>query len=129
MNKPSGLLVKVRGDGEAFAAAATRSFGTAAIEVEPILTVPPPPRAAGAGVAAAQPSTWLRIGLKGATGANPWDDAHALMTPGSPFAVVGESGVEAVEPDVAQSWLSGQSDTTAADTQILCSFDDQSGDG
>jgi hypothetical protein len=128
MSKPSGLLVKVRGSGESFAAAATRSFGAAAIEIEPILTVPPPP-AAGAGIAAAQPSTWLRIGLKGATGPNPWDDAHALMTPGSPFAVAGVRGVEAVEPDLVQDWLSGRRDEAAADTQTFCSFDDQSGEG
>ena len=43
------LLVKVRGDGQAFAATARTAFGAAGIEVEPILSVPAPAAVSVAG--------------------------------------------------------------------------------
>ena len=56
------LLIKVRGDGAGFAAAAN-SLRIGAAEVEPILTVPPQP-GAGLGAAADRGATWLKLGAK-----------------------------------------------------------------
>ena len=98
------LLVKVRGDGKAFAAAARTAFGAAGIEVEPILSVPAPAAAPGAAAGPAQGSTWLRLGTA-MEDENPWDAAHRLVAPGSAFAAAGAAGVEAVEPDLVQTWL------------------------
>ena len=35
-----GILVKVKGDGGAFASAAAKSFGAGGLEIEPILHIP-----------------------------------------------------------------------------------------
>jgi hypothetical protein len=55
------LLVKVRGDGAAFAAAARTAFGAAAVEIEPILSVPA--SAGGPALGPASGSTWLRVAV------------------------------------------------------------------
>ena len=80
------LLVKVRGDGQAFAAATTNAFGAAAVTVEPILHVP---AAGGAalGVAGPAEATWLSVSTAGHP--NPWNEAYRLLAPGEPFAVAG----------------------------------------
>jgi hypothetical protein len=125
------LLVKVRGDGQAFAAAARTAFGAAAVEIEPILSVP-------AGVAGADPalgpasgSTWLRVAAAMAE-ENPWEAAHRLVAPGLGIAATGSAGIEAIEPDIVQSWLplpppvEGAGVAAAADR---CVFSDQDGSG
>ena len=124
------LLVKVRGDGQAFAATARTAFGAAGIEVEPILSVPAPAAGPGAAAGPAQGSTWLRVGTA-MVEENPWDAAHRLVAPGSAFAAAGAAGIEAVEPDFAQEWPlppdvdQGQA-LAAADR---CVFTDQDGGG
>lgn len=105
MAHSNGLLVKVRGDGQAL----TRAFGTAnsTWQVEPILTVPARAADGAFGVGATEAATWLRVN-RGASDANPWDRAHALFAPGSPFAAAGAlEGVEAIEPDLEQQWETG----------------------
>src|SRR6185295_3683983 len=126
------LLVKVRGDGQAFAATARTAFGAAGIEVEPILSVPAPAGPPGAAAGPAQGSTWLRVGTAMAE-ENPWDAAHRLVAPGSAFAAAGAAEIEAVEPDVVQAWLPvppdadhGAGVAAAADR---CVFSDQDGSG
>ena len=99
-----GLLIKVRGNGDAFAKAAAHSFGAAAVEVEPILRVPAPPSApAMEGMAASEAATWLRMKLKAPPPGTIWDQAHGLLAPGEPFALEGPP-IERVEPDFEQSW-------------------------
>ncbi|GEP61172.1 S8 family serine peptidase [Reyranella soli] len=124
----AGVLVKVRGDGQAFRLAAERSFGARAVSVEPILEVPPRPGDAGLGLAPTGRSTWLRVQLGSIETATAWDQAHALLSPGQPFAAAGVSGVEAVEPDVPQPWLPTPSEK-AADEAAFCAFDDQNMQG
>ena len=124
------ILVKVRGDGQAFAAAAGQSFGAAA-NVQPILSVPPQPAAPGAAAAPATGSTWLRVDVPTAS-ANPWDDAYGLAVPGQGFAAAALNDVEVIEPDIEQSWLplpqppEGPEVAAAADR---CSFLDQDRSG
>ena len=74
----------------------------AVVAVEPILRVPAQP-AAGA-VAATRAATWLRMRAKGSDSRNPWDQAHDLLDPAGPFAAAGAEIIEAVEPDLEQSW-------------------------
>ena len=52
------LLVKVRGDGAAFRAAASRELGAAESDIQPILTVPP--SAEGLSLAEDE-ATWLKV--------------------------------------------------------------------
>ena len=119
-----GVLVKVRGDGQAFRLAAERSFGARAVAVEPILQMPPRPGDAALGLAPSGRSTWLRVQLGSAETATAWDQAHALLMPGQSFAAAGVTGVEAVEPDVPQGWLPEPAEK-AADQAAFCAFDDQ----
>lgn len=82
-----GLLIKVRGNRDAFAKAASHSFGAAAVEIEPVLRVPAPPSApAMEGMAASEAATWLRMKLKAPPPGTIWDQAHGLLAPGEPFA-------------------------------------------
>jgi hypothetical protein len=126
------LLVKVRGDGKAFAAAARTAFGAAGIEVEPILSVPASAAAPGAAAGPAQGSTWLRVGTAMAE-ENPWDAAHRLVAPGSAFAAAGAAGIEAVEPDFVQEWPlppdveRGAGVAAAADRCVFSDQDDRGG--
>ena len=75
------LLVKVRGNGKAFAKAAATAFGAGAADIEPILEVPARKADAALGLAAASRSTWLRVGFAAADD-NPWDLAHGMLGPG-----------------------------------------------
>ena len=120
------ILVKVRGNGQAFTAAAGQSFGAAEADVQPILSVPPQPAAPGAAAAPAIGSTWLRVDVPTAS-ANPWDDAHGVAAPGQGFAAAALDDVQVIEPDIVQSWLpvpelEGPGIAAAADR---CSFLDQ----
>jgi hypothetical protein len=127
----ASLLVKVAGDGTSFRVAAAHAFGAAAIEVEPILSVPPP---AGAPSLAATGATWMRVGAPDTT-SNPWDQAHALLQPGAAFAATGMPPIQAIEPDLAQQWATwppshGEDDLPVAeDLEKFCKFDDQDPDG
>ena len=68
----------------------------------------------------------MRVDLGSAQAATPWEQAHALLTPGQPFAAAGVTGVEAIEPDLDQPWLPPPSQM-AASQQAFCTFDDQDG--
>jgi hypothetical protein len=99
-----GLLVKVRGSGDAFAKAAAHSFGATAVEVEPILRVPAQPHPpAMEGMAPSEAATWLRLKLKAPPPGTIWDQAHALLAAGEPFAMEAQP-IQSVEPDFEQSW-------------------------
>lgn len=124
----AGVLVKIRGNGQAFRVAAERSFGARAVSIEPILDVPPRAGDARLGLAPSGRSTWMRVDLGSAQAATPWEQAHALLTPGQPFAAAGVTGVEAIEPDLAQPWLPPPSQMAASE-QAFCTFDDQDGSG
>lgn len=100
MSDQNALLVKVRGNGKAFASAVGKAFGVSNVEIQPILSVPS--RAKGPGVAAQSASTWMRVGI-GGEGGGAWDRAHALLAPGHSFASSGTS-IEAIEPDLLQQW-------------------------
>lgn len=127
-----GVLVKVKGDGRAFATAAVKSFGAGALDIEPILRVPERGKgkkafAGGAG------ATWLRVRRSGAEPGNAWDLAHALLDPAQGFAAAGPRGIEAVEPDIEQAWLPAEPEPgkgfAAGSKAELCAFDPQSNDG
>ncbi len=127
-----GVLVKVKGDGRAFATAAAKSFGAGALDIEPILRVPA--KAAGKkGLAADAGSSWLRVQNAGA--GNPWDLAHDLLDPGQPFSAAAQSGIEAVEPDLEQEWIhadappGGDFVPAAGSEAEFCTFDAQDGGG
>jgi hypothetical protein len=133
----AGFLVKVSGNGEAFAAQMQGMAGGTAIE--PLLTVPPRP-GMGQGLAAAAPSTWLRVDpaalpLQAGAPQNPWDIAHAMLTPGQAFALGGGQAIEAIEPDLAQQWVTdaqqpdGGGPALAANLAAFCAFDDQNTEG
>ncbi len=124
------LLVKVRGDGRSFTAAARRAFGADAVEIEPILRVPASTDGdAGADrLGPASGSTWLRVSTAG-TGENPWDAAHDLTAPGRGFSIAGAAGIEVIEPDIAQSWLPIPPEAEGIAAADRCSFTDQDGSG
>ncbi len=93
------LLVKVRGNGKRLGASAGRAMGAAGVDITPIMTVPADrSTSAGAGLAAAEPSTWLRISGV-ATSENAWDAAHELLSRN-----IAGSEIEAIEPDIVQQW-------------------------
>ena len=134
MAEARGLLVKVRGNGKAFAGAAARSFGAAAVEIEPILQVPAQPAGRARGVAAARSATWLRMRTMAPDAANAWDLAHELLAPGGPFAAADGHNIEAVEPDLEQGWLHTDASPDGAmrvarSREELCTVDAQDGDG
>ncbi|ABS66317.1 peptidase S8 and S53 subtilisin kexin sedolisin [Xanthobacter versatilis] len=129
------LLVKVRGDGRAFA----QGFRASGLEVQPILTIP----ASAAGSALAEQdlarqdqSTWLKL-VDRASSDNLWDDAHAMLNGASSFAAVSPAQIEAVEPDISQAWPwdrpsdggKGAGLRGAAAQADVCAFDDQDGSG
>lgn len=131
MSDDSALLVKVRGNGKAFADAVGKAFGASNVEIQPILSVPS--RAKGPGVAAQSASTWMRVSLSG-EGGGAWDRAHALLAPGQSFAASGTS-IEAIEPDLLQQWpfvdgqLSSADDAGFAAGGQACKFEDQQAKG
>lgn len=124
----TGLLVKVRGDGAAFAAKAGAAFELASAEVTSILRIIDGVSEANQFGADAG-STWLRFGLPVGAG-NPWDAAHALLTPRVGFAASDIAEIEVVEPDILQSWLPLppiESEGVAATER--CAFADQNAKG
>jgi subtilisin family serine protease len=133
MTEFDGLLVKVSGDATAFTRAMARGFGLAIEDIEPILEVPPQP-AAGKGFAPQPASTWFRVKTERGV-ENPWDAAHAQLAPGSPFAAVPASDIQAIEPDIEQDWpfqrrlAEDHGVRFAAGKEELCTFEDQDGDG
>jgi hypothetical protein len=127
------VLVRVRGDGQAFALQKKEAFRAAGLHMEPILTVP---TKSGPGFAIAQAvrATWLRVDA--ADTANPWDAAHAVarQTGGVAFGADGSSEVEFVEPDIVQPWLPPlppgiDDDVMAGAGGIVCKFADQDAKG
>src|ERR1700754_4230246 len=123
MAATTGLLVKVRGDGAGFAASSS-SLRLGAVEVEPILTVPPGTSGGDLGVGADRGATWLRLGAKHSE--NPWDDAHDLVGRGEAFAAAGSPEILAVEPDIVQQWDykdSNGDSGMAASASPVCAFD------
>lgn len=132
MSDRTALLVKVRGNGKAFASVASKAFGTSTSKVEPILSVPA--QAKGHGIAAQAASTWLRIPAASDSD-HPWDQAHALLESSAGFAAT-RTGIEAVEPDLAQSWPFPDPETqeqapppASFAAAPVCAFDDQEGKG
>jgi hypothetical protein len=127
-----GILVKVKGDGGAFASAAAKSFGAGGLEIEPILHIPA--KANGRkGFAADGGRTWLRVQQRGGTG-TAWDLAHELLAPNQPFAAAAQSGIEAIEPDFEQEWPFREKPEpgkgfAASSMAELCAFDPQSAGG
>jgi subtilisin family serine protease len=97
----SRLLVKVRGDGRRFEAAAKRAFGAAGRDIQTVLTIPPVE--GGPGIAPSHGSTWLQ--MVAPTTANGWDAAHGLAAAGRGLAAAAAADVEFVEPDIEQTWL------------------------
>src|SRR5262245_20065776 len=103
----TGLLVKVRGDGNAFATAMAAAFGATSVKIEPILRVPPQPGDSTMGLAASPAMTWMSLGRSAASTDHPWDAAHALLGTGTPFAAADGTIVEATEPNLIQGWFDG----------------------
>src|SRR5687767_13448941 len=97
------LLIKVRGDGRAFSAAARKAFGAAAVEIEPILTVPASAASSGAALGPSSGSTWLRV-AGAVSEENPWNAAHRLVADDHGLAASHASSIEMIEPDIPQSW-------------------------
>ena len=126
MSEFSGLLVKIRGDGKAFASAAAKAFGPRAARIKPILHVPAKPAEPGLGLSASQPSTWLSVGSDGTDQAHPWDVAHQLLSPGGAFAAASAADVQAIEPNLVQQWLKApDNDAVMKSPQEVCTFDPQ----
>lgn len=125
------LLVKVRGGGQALAAAG-QAFGAKSDAIEPILSLPAQAGSAMAADDGAPAATWLRVTAAPSDSAHPWDRAHALARASAQaFAATGGADIVAVEPDLEQRWdYGGPSDAeTAADPATLCRFADQDGGG
>ncbi|MFK0688061.1 S8 family serine peptidase [Mesorhizobium sp. IMUNJ 23033] len=130
MATAAGLLIKVRGDGAGFAAG-SRSLRLGAVDVEPILRVPPGASGGNLGAAADPGATWLRLSAKASSG-NPWNDAHALVGQGQAFAAAGGPEVLAVEPDIVEHWDYKDANGDrgmAASASPVCTFDDQDPSG
>jgi hypothetical protein len=122
--KPVGVLIKARGDAQAFKLASANTFGAAGVTVEPILHVPARP--AGQGLSATPSATWYRVARSETP--RSWDAVHDLLGHGMGFAAGGNQ-IEAAEPDLSQSWISAPDADPAADQADVCAFDDQDGGG
>ncbi len=124
-----GLLVKVRGDGAAFAAN-VKSLRAGRLDVEPILRVPAQD-GGGNALAPDRGATWLKVKPRSANSDNPWDEAHGLMPNASAFAAAGGPEILAVEPDIEQQWLHDlpPDATRFAASGPVCAFDDQTPKG
>jgi Subtilase family len=127
----SGLLVKVRGDGQGFAAKA-KSLRIGKVDIEPIMTIPPT-HGEQPGIAPDSGATWLRIDNQRARSENPWDAAHEVIANARQFAAAGGPEMLAVEPDMLQRWSYPDSEeggrTMAATAAPVCAFDDQESRG
>lgn len=119
------ILVKVRGDGAAFKAAAGTAFGGNNAEV--ILSVPASSKPGQLGVTAAQAASWLRVSAPPQQ--NPWDAAHAFLAPGSAFSASGVGSIEAIEPDIEQSWFEPPEEQLGLHAAAACTFHDQDSSG
>ena len=122
-----GLLVKVKGDGAAFAQNA-KHLRAGALEVEPILRLP-----GGSDAGALAPdrgATWLKVRQRRPRSDNAWDEAHRLVPRAAAFAAAGGPDIIAVEPDFEQVWLHVPPDAgTPFAAAPVCAFDDQSPNG
>ena len=88
MRQVRGLLVKVKGDGSAFAAT-SRHLRAGALEVEPILRIP-----GGSDPGALAPdrgATWLKVRPRSPKSDNAWDEAHRLVVLGPVPLVPGDA--------------------------------------
>lgn len=119
------ILVKVRGDGAAFKAAVGVAFGANTTEV--ILSIPSSKASGQRGVASGAGSSWLRVSAPSLQ--NPWDAAHSLLTAGSAFSANGTAGVEAIEPDLEQSWFQPPEGQIALHAVGPCTFHAQDSSG
>jgi len=127
-----GLLVKVRGDGDQFAANA-RALRAGSLEVEQILRVPGG-EADGRSLAPDRGAAWLRVRRRSGDTDNPWDEAHGLVPRADAFAAAGGPEILAVEPDLVQLWPharpDGGEDLAVSGTSApVCAYDDQSPTG
>ena len=102
MARSKRLLIKVRGDGAAFAASA-QGLGVDQASLRPILTVPAGP-ARGSAFSGAEEATWFAVDRRGSGSPNPWDDAHTILRRRDAFSAAGGPAVLAVEPDLEQAW-------------------------
>lgn len=127
--RAKGILVKVRGNADAFAESAATALGASGSGIERILTVP-----AGAspiGLAAAEETSWFRIreGLP----QNAWDRAHSAVSTRGRLGLAGGSQIVAAEPDFEQAFPIGSSPSgapaLAAAAAPPCTFQDQDGSG
>ena len=129
--KTTGILVKVRGDGKAFAGQAAKSFGVSTSEVETILTLPPDP-SAGFGIAQTG-ATWLRIGRPDDAD-EAWSRAHAMVAARGRLGVAGADEIITAEPDFEQVWDTGERQPPGAPAIApaagpACTFNNQDGSG
>jgi hypothetical protein len=129
MAKHEGLLIKVRGDGAAFAARQS-ALKAGPLEFEPVLRVPGG-EGAGPALTPDAGATWLKVRRKTPVSDNPWDEAHALTPNASAFAAAGGPQILAIEPDIEQQWVHVQPPdaTRFAAGAAVCAFDDQSAKG
>ena len=123
------LLVKVQGDGKGFAASVGKAFGADAVDVRPVLEIPPSER--GRAVGASAGSTWLQVSAPGTDASNPWDAAHQLLAGGQGLAAVEGGSVHFAEPDIQQEWLPIPKEVPghAAAGGDRCAFTDQDPSG
>ncbi len=127
--KARGLLVRVAGNGDAFATALQGIDATST--PERVMSTSSPATGAMGIVGSNDASTWFRI--DGATSdRSAWDKAHQLVSEGGP-GFGAEAGVQAVEPDWVQQWPSADKN---ADGSLalsakadVCSYDPQDGSG
>ena len=134
--KNNRLLLKVRGDGQAFALRARNAFGAAPAQIEPILSVPSKTGVGGPALATAPKATWLRLDIPQMDD-NPWDTAHAIAGRGAAlgFGMDGSRDVEFVEPDTVHEWLpiphgaDGAMPGAGTDSCTFAGQDDRGGKG
>jgi hypothetical protein len=122
--KARGILVKVRGPGDAFANKASRAFGASSTSLDRILTI-------GSG---ADSGSWFSLRGRSEL-SNPWDGAHALFQGSRALGAAATADIVAIEPDWVQEWPTepkAKPDTGArfaARDRDRCAFDDQDGSG
>lgn len=91
--KARGILVKVKGSGEAFAARASRAFGASSTSLEQVLSV----------TEKDQTASWFSVSGRSEL-ANPWDEAHSLFNGSRALGAAATADIMAVEPDWVQEW-------------------------
>lgn len=115
-----GILVKVKGPGDAFAERASRAFGAASTSLERLMTT-------GEGD---QAGSWFS--LRGRSDLNnPWDEAHALFQGSRALGAAATADIVAIEPDWEQAWPTdpaigvGDKGSTLTVSGRSSGFDDQ----